>query len=203
MSRYESRRDRSRSRDRYRSRSRSRGRRDDRGGRRRSPPRYVPDERRMDKFWDLDKKTLFLSNLPYDSTEDDIRDLREFRDANIVRVGKDRDTGRSRGFAHIEFHSEREADDVYDDIQRYGCKIGSRELFVDFSGAKSKRGRGRGGPGNRGDRRPPPRSRSRTPPRRSRERSYERNGDDRNGHEDRGRDRSGSRGGSRSRSRSR
>lgn len=56
------------------------------------------------------KMRLFLSNIPYEAEERDLRDF--FVEAGYlpssVKLGKDRDTGNSRGFAFIDIESSKE-----------------------------------------------------------------------------------------------
>jgi len=48
--------------------------------------------------------TLFVSNFPFTTTEDDLRETFQAIGAiNSVRIILDRETGRSRGFAFVEF----------------------------------------------------------------------------------------------------
>src|SRR5882672_11521839 len=48
--------------------------------------------------------TLFVSNFPFTTTEDELRETFQAISAiNSVRIILDRETGRSRGFAFIEF----------------------------------------------------------------------------------------------------
>jgi RNA recognition motif-containing protein len=50
----------------------------------------------------MDRK-IYVGNLPFQSTEDDIRELfAEFGPVQTVKVIRDRETGRSRGFGFIE-----------------------------------------------------------------------------------------------------
>lgn len=57
-------------------------------------------------------RTLFVGNLAYAATEDEIRDLVK-EAAGVapvaVRIGTDRETGKPRGFAFIEFSTVAEA----------------------------------------------------------------------------------------------
>jgi RNA recognition motif-containing protein len=58
----------------------------------------------------MDNK-LYVGNLPFSTTEDELRTM--FAQAgNVVSVSliKDRDTGRSRGFAFVEFSTQAEAE---------------------------------------------------------------------------------------------
>ena len=53
---------------------------------------------------------LYVGNLSYETTEDDLRSL--FSNAGTVisvALIKDRDTGRSKGFAFVEMSSQSEA----------------------------------------------------------------------------------------------
>jgi RNA recognition motif-containing protein len=54
---------------------------------------------------------LYVGNLPFSTTEEDLRGM--FAQAGtVVSVSliKDRDSGRSRGFAFVEFSSQAEAE---------------------------------------------------------------------------------------------
>ena len=58
----------------------------------------------------MDNK-LYVGNLPFTTTEEDLQSM--FAQAgNVVSVSliKDRDTGRSRGFAFVEFSTQAEAE---------------------------------------------------------------------------------------------
>jgi cold-inducible RNA-binding protein len=109
---------------------------------------------------------LYVGNLSYDTTEDELRNL--FGGAGTVtsaQLIKDRDSGRSKGFAFIEMSTQAEAENA---IRMFnGYSLGSRELKVNkarppeerssagnrggfnkggFSGDRNRRG---GGGGNR------------------------------------------------------
>ncbi len=46
---------------------------------------------------------LFVGNLPFKTTEDDVRELFEaYGEVQSVKIIKDHDTGRSRGFGFVE-----------------------------------------------------------------------------------------------------
>ena len=52
-------------------------------------------------------KNIFVGNLAFDLTEDQVRALFESHGAvETVTIVKDRDTGRSRGFAFVEMTSD-------------------------------------------------------------------------------------------------
>jgi RNA recognition motif-containing protein len=73
-------------------------------------------------------KKMYVGNLPFSSTEDDLRDLfsqyGEVQSANIIY---DRETGRSRGFGFVEM-AEDSADSAMEALN--GNEFGGRTLRV-------------------------------------------------------------------------
>ena len=72
---------------------------------------------------------LYVGNLSYKTTEDDLRSL--FSSAGtVVSVAliKDRDTGRSKGFAFVEMSSQSEAELAKKDLD--GKSVGDRKIKV-------------------------------------------------------------------------
>lgn len=94
----------------------------------------------------MDSK-LYVGNLPYSTTEDDLQTL--FAQAGtVVSVSliKDRDTGSSKGFGFVEMSNQTEAEKA---IRMFnGYSIENRELKVNI--ARPREERGPGGFGNRG-----------------------------------------------------
>ena len=89
---------------------------------------------------------LFVGNLPYDATEDDIR--AHFSTAgNVLNVfvPLDRETGRKRGFAFVEFNDNTEAQEAIRLFNNQSFK--GRPLAVNEARAKEARPPGPGGPG--------------------------------------------------------
>ncbi|XP_077641825.1 nucleolin isoform X2 [Lonchura striata] len=80
-----------------------------------------------------DARTLFLKNLPYRITEDDIREV--FENAVEVRIVMNKD-GNSKGMAYVEFKTEAEADKALEEKQ--GTEIEGRAVVIDFTGEKSQ-----------------------------------------------------------------
>ena len=80
-------------------------------------------------FWRLMGNKLYVGNLPFNATEDSLRDV--FSQAGNVQSAKiimDRDTGRSKGFGFIEMATEQEAADA---IQKFhGVAYGGRPMTV-------------------------------------------------------------------------
>jgi RNA recognition motif-containing protein len=105
-------------------------------------------------------KKLYVGNLPFSTTDEDLRQL--FGSAgqlDSVKVVTDRDTGRSRGFAFVEFANEDEAQAA--GKQFNGTDMQGRPLTVNeakpqapreggFGGDRGGGGGGRGGRGGRG-----------------------------------------------------
>ena len=91
---------------------------------------------------------LYVGNLPYSTTEDDLRTL--FGQAGSVTsamVIKDRDSGRSKGFAFVEMGNQSEAEKAISLFNAY--KMGERELVVNIARPREERsGGGFGGRGN-------------------------------------------------------
>ena len=93
-------------------------------------------------------KKLYVGNLPFSITEDDLRSLFEphGRIAS-VNVITDRDTGRARGFAFVEMDEASDADKAMSALD--GTEMGGRSLKVNEA---QEKGRGGGGGGYRGGR---------------------------------------------------
>ncbi len=92
---------------------------------------------------------LYVGNLSYDTTEDELRNL--FAQAGTVTsvaLIKDRDSGRSKGFAFVEMSNQAEAEKA---IQTFnGYTLADRPLKVNAARPKEERGFGGGGYGDRG-----------------------------------------------------
>ena len=74
-------------------------------------------------------KKLYVGNLSYKVSEDDLKDLfGEFGTIIEVSVITDRETGRPRGFAFIEMDSDDDANKAVDSLN--GKTIQDREIVV-------------------------------------------------------------------------
>ncbi|NWS24067.1 NUCL protein, partial [Polioptila caerulea] len=80
-----------------------------------------------------DARTLFLKNLPYRLTEEEIREV--FENALEVRILMNKD-GNSKGMAYVEFKTEAEANKALEEKQ--GTEIEGRAVIIDFTGEKSQ-----------------------------------------------------------------
>ena len=93
---------------------------------------------------------LYVGNLSFDASEQDLRDL--FADAgevDSIKIITDRYTGRSRGFAFVEMSTGEEAEKAVSMLN--GKQWMDRELKVDEARPQrrdSNRGQGRGGDGH-------------------------------------------------------
>lgn len=73
-------------------------------------------------------KSIYVGNLPFTATEDEIRDLfAAYGEVDSVRLMTDRDTGRPRGFGFVKMNG----DDADSAIQALNGKhFGGRDLRV-------------------------------------------------------------------------
>src|SRR3990172_3765534 len=92
---------------------------------------------------------LYVGNLPYTATEEDLRSL--FAQAGTVKtvsVIKDRETGRSKGFAFVEMETMAEAEKAISMFN--GKELNDRSLTVNMARPRETRPpRGDSGPGGR------------------------------------------------------
>ena len=93
---------------------------------------------------------LYVGNLAYTTTEDDLRTLfTQVGKVKTVTLMKDRDTGRSKGFAFVEMETQVEAQNAISTLN--GTKLQERALTVSMARPREERGGGgRGGFGKRG-----------------------------------------------------
>ena len=73
---------------------------------------------------------LFVGNIPYSTTEQDLKTLFERSGAKVesVRVITDFDTGRSKGYAFVEMATGDEADRAIKDLNNYN--LNGRSIVV-------------------------------------------------------------------------
>ncbi len=89
------------------------------------------------------EKKLYVGNLSYNTTEDELRDL--FAQAGTVvstAIIMDRMTGRSKGFGFVEMDSEAEAEKAVNDFNGYN--MGNREIKVSIARPREDSGQGGG-----------------------------------------------------------
>ena len=87
-------------------------------------------------------KKLYVGNLPFSTTADDLRDaFAEYGEVTSAQVVSDRDTGRSRGFAFVEMASG--ADEAIAALN--GAQLQGRALTVNEARPREERPRQTGG----------------------------------------------------------
>ena len=101
-------------------------------------------------------RNIFVGNLSFNTTEQDIRSLFEAHGSvDRVNVVTDRDTGQAKGFGFVEMTNDGEGDKAIAALN--GQELGGRALTVNEARPKSEgaaggRGRGySGGGGGRGN----------------------------------------------------
>jgi RNA recognition motif-containing protein len=99
-------------------------------------------------------KNIFVGNLSFSTTEDELRQMFEaYGQVDRVSIMTDRDTGRSRGFGFVEMTSNEDGEKAITALN--GSQTGGRTLNVNEARPKTERAGGGGGGGggrDRGDR---------------------------------------------------
>ena len=95
---------------------------------------------------------IYVGNLSFNATEDDIQQVfAEYGEVSSVNVIKDRETGRSRGFAFVEMADDEQAKEAIEKVNL--AEIAGRKVTVNEARPKSDRPRRGGGGGGGGGRR--------------------------------------------------
>lgn len=90
---------------------------------------------------------LYVGNVPFGATEEELQDIFEkVGSVTSVKVIRDRDTGRSKGFAFVEMESENTAQDA---LTLDGTEFLQRNLKVSIARERESAPRGGGGGGFR------------------------------------------------------
>ncbi len=86
---------------------------------------------------------LYVGNLSYTTTEDDVRALfAKAGEVTSVALITDRDSGNSKGFAFVEMSTQVEAEQAISMLN--GFNLGDRELKVSLAKPRVDRGSGPG-----------------------------------------------------------
>jgi RNA recognition motif-containing protein len=97
-------------------------------------------------------KSIYVGNLSYDATENDLEEaFAAFGKVQSVNIVKDRETGRSRGFAFVEMPNDAEAKEAIEKLHLQ--EIAGRRVTVNEARPKADRPRRGGGGGGGGGRR--------------------------------------------------
>jgi cold-inducible RNA-binding protein len=87
---------------------------------------------------------LYVGNLSYNASEDDLRGLfTQAGTVSSVALIKDRETGRSKGFAFVEMSTQAEAEKAISMLN--GKELDGRALTVNIARPKEERSGGGGG----------------------------------------------------------
>lgn len=92
--------------------------------------------------------TIYVGNLSFQATEDDIRDVfNEYGEVTRISLPTDRETGRKRGFAFVDMAEEAHEDVAIAELD--GAEWLGRELRVNKARPRNDNGGNRGGRGQR------------------------------------------------------
>lgn len=79
---------------------------------------------------------IYIGNLPYRTSENDLRRIfKRFGEIRSVRVIRDQNTGRSRGFAFLTFETCKQAEDS---LAAHGEDMYGRQMVVRIAKVKSE-----------------------------------------------------------------
>lgn len=89
-----------------------------------------------------DRNDVYVGNMPFDLEEGELTNmisdaLGSDLESSSIRIIRDRDTGRSRGFGYISFDSKEEAEESVEKLQ--GLSAAGREFRVNVSVPKDQR----------------------------------------------------------------
>ena len=86
---------------------------------------------------------IYVGNLAYGATEDDVRQaFEQYGTVDKVSVIKDRETGRSRGFAFVEMPDGEQAKEAIEQVNL--AEIAGRKVTVNEARPRKERGGGGG-----------------------------------------------------------
>jgi RNA recognition motif-containing protein len=92
---------------------------------------------------------IYVGNLPYSITDDDLRDLfAQYGEIGSAVVIKDRFSGQSKGFGFVDMPSGPDAEMAIGELNEQVVK--GRKLTVNEARPRENRNRGGGGGGGRG-----------------------------------------------------
>jgi len=87
--------------------------------------------------------SLFIGGLSFDTDENSLRDaFSEYGPIDRVRIAKDRDSGKSKGFGYVDYLDAESAEKAVNEAQ--GKEIDGRPVRIDFSTPKGSGGGGGG-----------------------------------------------------------
>lgn len=90
----------------------------------------------------MSNRTIYIGNMPYTATEEDLRKLVEPRRTTRITIPTDKETQRPRGFGFIEFDTEDDAQGAV--VALDGIEFGGRMIKVNIAKPQSHGGGGGG-----------------------------------------------------------
>jgi RNA recognition motif-containing protein len=92
---------------------------------------------------EVDRMNIYIGNLSYDATEDDVRSaFEDFGGVESVKIIKDRYTGRSKGFGFVEMADDDAAKTAISELNEK--EFMGRTLKVNEARPRAEGGGGRG-----------------------------------------------------------
>ncbi len=86
----------------------------------------------------MQKNKLYVGNLPYSCDESQLDEIFSgYGNLDEVKLIRDRETGRSKGFAFITFADQAGAEGA---LEKDGQEVGGRNLRVNFAKEREDRG---------------------------------------------------------------
>ncbi|BBB32706.1 conserved hypothetical protein [Thermotomaculum hydrothermale] len=83
-------------------------------------------------------QSIYVGNLPYSTREEELREVFEAHgNVENVKIIRDRETGRSRGFGFVEMSTEEETNAAINALN--GSDLGGRTLKVSLSKPRENR----------------------------------------------------------------
>ena len=83
---------------------------------------------------------LYVGNLDYDTTEDELRQaFSAYGQISSVKIIKDRDTFRSRGFGFVEIPNKTQAMEAIEEL--HGSQLGNNTITVNEARPKNNQSR--------------------------------------------------------------
>ncbi|MFA6023888.1 MAG: RNA-binding protein [Candidatus Gracilibacteria bacterium] len=90
----------------------------------------------------MQTKKLFVRNLPFNATEDQLREFfMQFGAVDTAVIIKDRQTGRSKGFGFVEMSTMEEAEAAVAQAGDGQMTMGERQIFANEAQPREERPR--------------------------------------------------------------
>lgn len=84
------------------------------------------------------RRTIFVRSIPYDATEELVKTVPCFRSSVDIRMARDPETQKFRGFCHVEFKTQGEADAAMIYYDNRGVNILGKSVHCDYVGDNAR-----------------------------------------------------------------